>query len=334
MLSAFAARKAARQDLTKALVLSEIVSRPVTPSSVSPSPLKPVSKRKPGFQALHPTKKSKRKKVKHEQPRYFAEEDSFIQQDDVIIIDRDDLDDGDEDEDSSELPSFFENSTTLQGKRAWSPSRPLRDSSDEEVDVNAGDLRVLESSAPARPSRTIAAEDSLLSTFKPSWDNNIFTLSSTEIELLGLSTRHENPAIVLVMTPGETLCLLGTYTFIVTFGSISLAGVTLTSSSRMHHVFAPRCSPVPVLQCLQPNGKTVDPTSTLLPSRLHPFLKSECAVLILQELCTGVEGLGKVCRIFDGIFEPSRWHKNRAVSELGLSGAYAVRMVNSPPYIW
>lgn len=144
MLSAVAARKVARQYLTKAPVATEVVSNSSTPSLESTSPSKPASKRKPRSQATNSTKRSKKKKITHETPRYYAAEDSFVQ-DDVIIISRndsDDEDDEDTDTDPAALPSDVQRSTLSRGKRGWSPSDPLRDSSDEEIEGDRDDLYI------------------------------------------------------------------------------------------------------------------------------------------------------------------------------------------------
>lgn len=327
MLSAIAARKAARQGPIEGPVVSEISSGSSTPRFITTPSSKPSWKRKPSSQASYSTNSSKRKKVNHERPRYFVEEDPFVQRDNVIIIDQDDLNDGSKD--ASEASAPFETSTTSEGKRDRSPSHLLHDSSDEEVDIN--DPHVLDFPVPARLSHTVVVENIPLSTFKSRWDENVFTISPAEIRPLGLFTRNESPTIALVMKPSETLCLLGTYTFAVTFGSVSLAGVDLNPSPKIHHVFAPRCSPVPVLQCLQPNERTTDQTFTLLPSKMHPFLKSGYAVIILQDLRTGVERLGQVCRIFNGVFEPSQLRRSKVVPDLGLTGVHVVRIINNSP---
>jgi polynucleotide 5'-hydroxyl-kinase GRC3/NOL9 len=175
--------------------------------------------------------------------------------------------------------------------------------------------------SPPRP--TVGEERALLSTFNPNWNNNVFAFSSAEVGFLESSPLIGDSATVIIMKPGDALSLLGTYALTIICGSVYLAGVTLSPSRTTHHVFAPRCSPVPALQCLQSNGKTRDPKS--FPERLHPFLKTDCAIVALRELCTGVDGLGRVCRTFDGVFEPSRWHRNDIVPDLGVPG---VRMVH------
>jgi polynucleotide 5'-hydroxyl-kinase GRC3/NOL9 len=340
MLSAVAARKAAlaaHQDLAKPLVRPGVVSPPPTPSPVSTPPPQLVSKRKPTAQAPNPSRKAKKKKIKHEKPRYFAAEDSFVKQDDIIAIDEDNSDDSEDEGDVIELDdplpdtssksTIFEKPASSKGKRTWSPSRPLQDSSDEETDDGEDEANISDTPIAIRPPRAVVVEERpLLSTFELNWNNNAFVLSSAETELLESSTLVGNSTIAIVMTPGETLCLLGTYALIVLHGSVYLAGVTLTPSRTTHHVFASRCSAVPALRCLQTNGKTRDPVTTSLPERLHPFLQADCAIVVLRELRTGVDGLGRVCRTFDGVFEPSRWHRNDIVPDLGLTG---IRMVKS-----
>jgi polynucleotide 5'-hydroxyl-kinase GRC3/NOL9 len=339
MLSAVAARKAAlaaHQDLTKPLPSPKVVSPPPTPTPASPK--KTVSKRKPPAQVPNTSsRKAKKTKTKHEKARYFAADDAFVQQDDVIVVDEDSSEsEADEimDQDDSlfagsSKPVVFQRPTTSKDKRAWSPSHLLQDSSDESMDDGEDEPFVQNIPITTSLPRAIVEEERpLLSSFEPNWNNNIFALSPAEISSLESSNLVGDSAIVIILTPGETLSLLGAYALTVMYGSVYLAGVTLHSSQTIHHVFAPRCSPVPALQCFQSNGKTRDPKPVSLPGRVHPFLNADCAVVVLRKLCTGVEGLGRVCRTFEGVFEPSRWHRNDSAPDLGLTG---VRMVQFNP---
>jgi polynucleotide 5'-hydroxyl-kinase GRC3/NOL9 len=338
MISAVAARKkalAAQQDLTNPLQGFEIVSPPHTPSPVStPSP-RPTSKRKSTAQGPNTIRKTKKKKIKHEKARYFAPEDSFVQQDDMIVIDEDSSEDSDSGIDEIERGSpavvappkitTIKQTSSSKGKRAWSPSRPLRDSSDEEMDDVEDEPYVQGIQVPVQH----VEEHPLLSTFEPNWNNNIFALSPEEAGLLESSSPVGDTAVVIFLNLGETISLLGTYAMNVMHGYVRFAGVILPPSKTTHNVFAPRCSPVPALQCVQSNEKGSDSTPTFIPARLRPSLKAECAVVTLRELRTGVEGLGRVCRIFDGVFEASRWHRNDPSPDLGLTGVRMVEILNN-----
>jgi polynucleotide 5'-hydroxyl-kinase GRC3/NOL9 len=330
MLSAVAARKAAlaaHQGLTTPPVGPEILSSSATPSRLSTTPPQHASKRKPSTQGPNQPGKAKKKKTKHKEARYFAVEDSFVQQDDVIVINNDDSEESVPEIDSDDplLPPskaiMVERSARSKTKPPWSPVLPLQDSSDEEVGDSEDEPYTPKINSP--PRATIEEERGLLSTFEPRWNSNVFSFSSAEIRFLESSSLFGDSTSVIVMTPGDSLSLLGTYALTVIHGSIYLAGVTLTPSETTHHVFSPRCSPVPALHCLQCNKKPRDPT--LLPDRLHPFLKADCAILAFRDLRTGVDGLGRVCRTFEDVFEPSRWHRNEVVPDLGLTG---VRMVH------
>jgi polynucleotide 5'-hydroxyl-kinase GRC3/NOL9 len=339
MLSAVAARKAAlaaRQDTTDSLVRPEIVSPPPTPSPVSTPPSKPVSKRKPSAQVSNTSRKAKKKKIRHEKTRYFAPVDSFVQQDDVIVIDENNPEESDSEEDeieeggpppaSTSKSVIFKKPSLSKGNRGWSPSNPLQDSSDEEVDDGEEEPFIPDTPVPMKAPRPTFEERTPLSTFKPKWNSNIFALSSEEMGFLESSSPIADSAIGIILPLGETLTLLGTYALNVIHGSVSLGGVTLFPSRHTHHVFAPRCSPVLVLQCVQSNGIKSNPIATSITDRLRPFSMADCAIVVLREFSTGVEGLGRVCRTFDGVFEPSRWHRGDTVPDLGLTG---IRMVQT-----
>lgn len=332
MLSAVAARKAAeaaRQDL-RTLVDPEIVAPPPMPPSASTPPLKTISKRKPSAQVQNPSRKAKKKKTGHEKARYFAPEDSFVKQDDVIAIDEDSYQPSDIEDDEMELggpPSLDSIIPSTKGTQASSPSHSLQDSSDEEMDHGEDEPCIHDTPTTTGPPKAAVEErpmSAMLSTFEPRWNSNIFVLSSAETEFLEPSTFVTDLAVALVMMPDDTLSLLGTYALTVIHGSISLAGVTLLPSQRTHSIFAPRCSPIPALRCLQSNAKTLSSIPTTLAERLHLSLKQDCSIVVLRALSTGVDGLGRVCRVFDGVFEPSRWHRNANVPDLGLTGVHMV----------
>lgn len=198
------------------------------------------------------------------------------------------------------------------------------------MDVDVDTSFTPDTLVPTRTFRNAVDEPlSLLSTFEPKWDQNAFTLSSAEIQFLESSGVTDESNAMLVLTLGETLSLLGTYALTLVHGSITIAGVMLNPSLKSHHIFAPRSSPVPVIQALQYIGQQATAIHSSFPEVMHPFLKNDCAILVLQELRTGIQGLGRVCRIFDGVFQPSRWHRNDSALDLGITGAYMVTTISN-----
>ncbi|KAF5371487.1 hypothetical protein D9615_009646 [Tricholomella constricta] len=310
MLSAIAARKAAQAARQDSNVPTPEPSTPTLPPA-EPKPIpKPTSKRKSSAQSANPPKrKKKEKRTPATASRYFDDADAFQDQDDVIIIDSDD-------EVLSEDPGTPD---PTMSKRKWSPSIPMNDSSDEDedIDVPFGVLPTI--SVSPRPK---SDNSDVLSTFHPTLNQNMFLLDSAEVSALQLECDTERNATIVALRPEETLCLLGTYSVSVLQGSITLCGVTLSSSSQRHHVFAPRSSPLPVLEGADATGAIQ--RITYLPGAVQSLIASPVALVLLQELHTGVAGLGNVCRTFDGIFEPSRLQKPVAKTPFQLSGVHMI----------
>ncbi|KIK94403.1 hypothetical protein PAXRUDRAFT_142920 [Paxillus rubicundulus Ve08.2h10] len=179
--------------------------------------------------------------------------------------------------------------------RAWSPSRPVADSSDEDT---PGPPRVddpPDSINPFVPSIPTKIQHVTLSTFHPVPERNVYHIPSSKY------TANEN-AIILVLHPGDSVAFIGAYTLCVLKGSLSLLGVTLSPSDQKHRVFAPRSSPLPVLSwvaAIHPGSCTYTIPSTIR------HQENSTAVLI-QYLDTGIEGLGRICRVFENAFKPPR----------------------------
>lgn len=178
----------------------------------------------------------------------------------------------------------------------------LDSSDDSEAEEAQNPLVPVELPLFPQPSRS---EPSQLSTFRPTRDLNVYELSADEVNDMGL----QNEASVLSIEREETLALLGTYALTVLKGSISILGVTLSASKVAHHVFAPRSAPIPILRCVS-SDVHADLDIYSLPPRIRN--SRDGAVVAIQSLDTGVEGLGRVCRVFDGVFEPSRWQRSSA----------------------
>ncbi|EGO04216.1 hypothetical protein SERLA73DRAFT_118483 [Serpula lacrymans var. lacrymans S7.3] len=264
--------------------------------------------------AASAARKSKRKKVKHREgpavtrpARYFTAEDEFSGQKDVVMVDVDDDEDDEEESGAGDEEG-------PQRKRAWSPSVPLADSSDDDDDEHGEDDALLVPAANQKQERAV------LSTFSPLAGMNAFAITPDEVLALRLSHTSEGHAMALVVEQGETLALVGAYMLSVIHGSASLSGLTLRPSHVAHRVFAPRSSPVPVLQCAQASEDAQD-TTIVLPERIRAVSGEGTAVVVLQRLVTGVEHLGRVCRVFEHVFQPSRWHASSSTS-LDLPGVH------------
>ena len=318
MLSAVAARKAKQQTAQPSSITAP-TPKPASTTTPTPSP-ELSSKRKTSNQTPHPRKT---KKTKHEKgPRYFADavEDSFVQQDDLIIVDHEDS--SSESGLELEVPAPAK-PLVLKGPRAWSPSRPIPDSSDEESEID--DERPFSLfKTPQIPA--VVDEHLELSTFIPNHHTNTFHLSPSELSSLRLP-QSEGKTVLLIMGPSERLSLLGTYKLVVLHGQIEIAGVSLSPSKKVHHVFAPRCSPIPSIQCIPSSY----PPSFSLPSQIRSELGEGSAVILLQELRTNIESLGQIVNIFSGVFEPSRWYKKQKqdITDLGIEGVRVVRTSHS-----
>lgn len=296
MISAVAARKAA-------LAAQKPLLEPVS----SPAQINP--KRKASSQP----EKKKSKKLKSKSTRQVST-DVFKEQEDVIIMDSGES----SDEDMSMLEDSDKEDSQSPGGRAWSLNQ---DSSDDSMEMNAEGAAKLDISSffnKSHQPQEDLDENSLLSTFEPSPDENIFFLTAEEQSTFNLSDR----ATIIALNPHDSLCLLGTCKLTILHGSITLCGITLLPSSTKHPIYAPRSSPLPIIR---PSSKTA---STLKPETLSPRLLKILgfkAVIILQELRTNIQDLGRICRSFEGVFEPSKWQKTVAIDPFEIPGLYMVR---------
>lgn len=317
MMSAIAARKAAQSVKTESL--------PVAPTSPIPdSPAKSTrrtSKRKPSEQAPSLPKKRRRnvRGVHVKSSRYFDEKDAFLEQDDLIVVDSDESEGSSEEMNSDSPPLLGDLRPAVS--RGWSPSAPLYDSSDDEGPPHAN--------GPAAKSAGSSSILEQMSTFQPILDQNLVYLTSEEMTALHLNASSTSPAALLSMSPTERICLLGVYSLTVLRGTISMCGVTMSASPRAHRVFAPKSSPVPVLEAQSESGSFSSVAA--IPARLQPFFLTDNVIVVVQELRTNVEDLGLVCRTFDNIFEPSRDRSKNTAFDLDLSGVHMVRSL--PMYL-
>ncbi|KAJ7760595.1 hypothetical protein B0H16DRAFT_1884763 [Mycena metata] len=318
MLSAIAARKVAQAANGPPISVVEptpVPSNPVTPPSPPdslPNQARPNSKRKSSSQTPNSSRKRKKKReAELKKTRYFeAESNPLPDSDGVIIIDSDDEDVSD----APRAPPPPVTRTTVAGKRAWSPSAPVNDSSDEESEEIA-DVPV-----PLASHHTTATHGppQNLTSFRVLPGQTAFYLDSEETAALGLSA---DSATLLVLSSGETVSLLGTYMFTVLQGAVSICGVRAPAAIAAHRVFAPRSSPIPTLEAL--NEKVRLNSILAVPARLRPVFENSGALVAFHQLNSGVEGLGRVCRTFDGVFKPSRFQQDiDANHDLRVAGAH------------
>ncbi|KAF8148814.1 hypothetical protein B0H34DRAFT_668226 [Crassisporium funariophilum] len=318
MISAIAARKAASAAQHSQNDQPIATKQVVSPSQESDTP---TFKRKSSSQKTRVDKK----KLKRSQParKTLHSRDAFVDQDEVIVVDS-----GDEsDEDMSMLEDSDHNIVsqiirTTPDERAWSPSRPNEDSSDESAQEGEDGMDELDVSSlfpkGANPLESEPDVDRLLSTFEPSLGENIFYLTTEEQHSFGLSSC----GTIIILDAKDSLCLLGTCELIVLHGSISIMGTNLSASHEKHAIYAPRSSPLPIIKTSNKLGGSVL-TKDTLSSRLKDIPHSR-TVILLQELRTGVEGLGRICRTFEGVFEPSKWQRSTTIEPFEIPGLYMV----------
>ena len=334
MLSAVAARRAAlaSQQAQSPDTSLPVASSSTTPTPPSPAPQSPREKRKPSSQKAAPKTKKARKlkpfeKSNHVRPAAVADE--FKDQTEVIEVISESDEDG-SDSAMSVLEDAFSGSVPqpsdkAAGKRAWSPSQPLAESSDEEDDDDAEAAVDVASLFPRLPhslwqSEIDQDEGQILTSFDARPGHNLFDLTDEECRQLGLSSK----TTVVALGDDDTLALLGTCTLAVLHGSINMFGMNLLASLKFYPIYAPRSAPLPVLRPAMKASSTLVPGN--ISARLQDLLQFR-TIIAFQELRTNVEGLGLVCRTFQDTFKPARFEKagTQELSE-DLPGLYMVRL--------
>ena len=309
MISAVAARKAAlaarKPPIEESGPTSIPLIRPSTPVRSNP-------KRKSSSQKTQPEKK-KLKKLKSKSNQ--SSTDVFKEQEDIIVMDSGESSEEDMSEDSDRVSD-----NGLE--KAWSPNHSVGDSSDDFMEVDGEGTAQLDISSffNNKTRQEDLDENRLLSTFQPSPGQNMFFLTGEERSILNLSDK----ATLVALDAQDSLCILGTCNLTILHGSVTMCGITLLASSTKHSIYAPRSSPLPVIRA------SFKPASVLKPETLSPrllkILKFK-AVIILQELRTNVEDLGRICRSFEGVFEPTKWQQSVANDPFEIPGLYMVRTI-------
>ncbi|KAH7873862.1 uncharacterized protein C8R40DRAFT_1172204 [Lentinula edodes] len=316
MLSAIAARKAATAAAASGGVKGDSYSTSASTSTVSTSISTPITKSKPrptpskrkhsstgaALDGSITAKKRRRRerdvleKPRAPRSRYFEQgRPAATEGEDGVGRDEDDEEEEEEDWDGSNSDVKVQTTAT----RGYSPSRPISpdDSSDEE--------QVQNGSIQPEP-QTQTQSQVLLTTFVPIPGQNTFYLSPDELSLVLSAEKSTVPATLIALGPSENLTLLGTYRLTVIRGSIEIGGAILRSRvhPETHNVFAPRSSPVPSIRVVSSAPSSRSPA--LFPLRIQheiDALVGDPVLVLLQELRSGVEALGKVCRTFDGVFD-------------------------------
>jgi hypothetical protein len=167
----------------------------------------------------------------------------------------------------------------IRSQRAWSPSMPMGMDEDDSPPNEEED------------SRDDAAGLSLplpkLTTWTPS-QTNIYDLSSA--------------SRLLLLRPTETITLVGTFTLRVIRGNVSYQGTTLSSRHGSLNIFAPRCSPLGRIEAL--HSSSHEQPTEIVPDYLKQVLQgwTKGAAIVLSELVSGVEVIGKVFPAFKDVF--------------------------------
>ncbi|KAG9124317.1 Polynucleotide 5'-hydroxyl-kinase grc3 [Ceratobasidium sp. 392] len=195
-------------------------------------------------------------------------------------------------------------------QRAYSPSQPAVDSSDE--DRSPASLGNSDADSTTYLGE-VGASTPYLSTqrfpedvFNPNEGQNLFSLSAEEtFSIIGQSTA----ARLVFLLPGESLLFTGVMRLVLLQGFIELMGVPLLPSKISHRVFAPRYYPTPAISALSVrdpvlanNRASIFQLPQQLPQHIRGLVKPEHIVVLVSELLCGVEGLGRVIRPFCNLF--------------------------------
>lgn len=308
MISAVAARKAALAARKPPIEESGPTSIPPIPPSLAP-------KRKSSSQKTQAEKK-KLKKLKSKSNQ--SSTDVFKEQEDIIVMDSGES----SEEDMSEDFDRVSVNGQLQGEKAWSSNHSVGDSSDDFMEVDGEEAAQLDISSffNNKAHQEGLDENRLLSTFQPFPDQNMFFLTAEEQSILNLSDR----GTLIALNAQDSLCLLGTCNLTILHGSVTLCGITLQASSTKHPIYAPRSSPLPIIRASFKSASVLKPEA--LSPRLLKILDFK-VVIILQELRTNVEDLGRICRSFEAVFEPTKWQQSISNEPFEIPGLYMVRII-------
>ena len=284
-------------------MLSAIAARKARLHHPSPSPKSSTKRRHAHTPGANPSAKKARKATSksHSEPKNDIKTSLSKKENTVSLDDNDDDSNMSITLDQQEpTPVLHERplEPSLRERTTYSPSRPavpLADSSDYASDASESEQPVTDLFPYNHP--LPIEEPQILSTYRPIDGQNLFRLSLDEGSALGLS----GPAITLVLSPSTTVSFVGAYRLRILRGSISLLGSIIPPSRVLHRVFAPRSSPIPVIEALAAHGESSKSLYDI-PSRITSVIDQGDVIIVLQELRTGIEGLGRVMRTFEGVF--------------------------------
>ena len=212
--------------------------------------------------------------------------------------------------------------------RGYSPSRPVLDSSEDD-EGGSGQ----ETHPEPRRKQLETNHGASRRVYVPKVDTNCFRLTSDDLKKLDITKLADNVSGTLVLLPpGHSLSFVGTSCITLLQGAITVLGTLLRPSLRSHRVFSPRSSPLASIEALEnPSiGEEADYTSGSirqnLPHRILAATNASDSVVIICPLVSGVEGLGNVCRTFDGVFDVvADIRKTEAEDAIGVKGFHPVR---------
>ena len=126
------------------------------------------------------------------------------------------------------------------------------------------------------------------------------------------------------MSPGETICFIGMALVEVLYGKIELCGDVLTPAgcaSGPRRVFAPRSSPLPVLQAIKiPHDSGFDVKT--LPGDIRVHWDPAKTIIRLSSLSEdGLRGIDQVVPVFRKLFNPP----TNYVNPVTIKGFHMVR---------
>jgi len=142
----------------------------------------------------------------------------------------------------------------------------------------------------------------------PTLDANTFHLHESDMESLQLPVA--DGATLILLTSGQSLSFVGTASITLLQGVIAILGTIISPSLHQHHVFSPKSGPLASLEaldvkshCEQPSTSFLSLGGRMLPQRVQNVVQASDNVIVIHRFHTGVEGLGKVCRTFEGVFD-------------------------------
>lgn len=147
-----------------------------------------------------------------------------------------------------------------------------------------------------------------------------FELEPSNAQLLGLESL---PGIVLVIRNPQVLSFVGSANLVVLRGQISIFGVDVPPSAQVHRVFSPKSSPVCNIEAHATKSASAVGYSHI-PDAIRARLGPNGAIVVVQELRSGIEELGKIYRILRDVFYLDG-------PRGPLSGFYPVRLAHSIP---